>query len=55
MKKLSFMEINNFVKYVKKNFVLMKMRKVNLNYTTKSEIIVITLENLEEFLIIFAI
>ena len=39
----------------KKSFVMMKMRRVNLNYTIKSEIIVITLGNLEELLIVFAI
>ena len=39
----------------KKSFVLMKMRKMNLNYNAKSEIIVITTENLEELLIVFAI
>ena len=33
--------------YVKKNFVLIRMIKINLNYTIKSEIIVITQENLE--------
>ena len=39
----------------KKKIVLMKMIKIHLKYTIKSEIIVITLENLEELLIIFAI
>ena len=38
-----------------KSFVMMKMVKINLNYTKKSEIIVITEENLEELLIAFAI
>ena len=33
----------------------MKIKKMNLNYTKKSEIIVITPENLEEQLITFAI
>ena len=33
----------------------MKIMKMNLNYRKKSETIVITLENLEELLIIFAI
>ena len=33
----------------------MKMIKMNLKYTTKPEIIVITLQNLEELLIVFAI
>ena len=39
----------------RKEFVQMKMIKINLDYTIKSEIIVITLENLEEQLIVFAI
>ena len=55
MKKLRFMKSKKIVTYVKKNFVLIKMRKVNLNYTTKLEIIVITPENLEELLIVFPI
>ena len=42
------------VTYAKKSFVLMKMRKMNLNYI-KSEIIVIIQENLEEPLIVFVI
>ena len=55
MKKLSFMKTKKFVTYVKKNLVLIKMIKIHLNYTIKSEIIVITQENLEELLIVFAI
>ena len=39
----------------KELIVLIKMIKMHLNYNIKSEIIVITLENLEELLIIFAI
>ena len=39
----------------KKSFVLMKRRKMILNYNAKSEIIVITTENLEKLLIVFAI
>ena len=39
----------------KNNLVLMKMIKMHLNYTIKSKIIVITLENLEEVLVVFAI
>ena len=39
----------------KKNFVMLKMKKKKLNYTKKLEIIVITLENLEEQLIVFKI
>ena len=48
------MKSKKYVIYAKKSFVLMKMRKMNLNYTKKSQIIVITLENLEELLIVFA-
>ena len=39
----------------KKNFVMLKLKKKKLNYTKKLEIIVITLENLEEQLIVFKI
>ena len=49
------MKSKRFVTYAKKNLVLMKKKKMHLNYTIKSEIIVITLENLEELLIVFAI
>ena len=49
------MKSKRFVTYAKKNLVLMKMIKIHLNYTIKSEIIVITQENLEELLIVFAI
>ena len=49
------MKSKKFVTYAKKSLVLMKMIKMDLNYTVKSEIIVITLENLEELLIVFAI
>ena len=48
-------EKQKFVTYAKKNLVLTKMIKMHLSYTMKSEIIVITLENLEELLIVFAI
>ena len=48
MKKESLMKSTRFVIYVKKNLVLIKN-------TVKSEIIVITQENLEELLIVFAI
>ena len=41
--------------YVKKNFVVIKIKKLNLNYTKKLEIIVIIQEKLEELLISFAI
>ena len=44
---------NRKVCYItKKNLVLIRMIKMHLNYTIKSEIIVITQENLEELLII---
>ena len=39
----------------KKGFVKIKIRKANLENTIKSEIVVITRENLEEILIVFAI
>ena len=55
MKKINLMKSNKYVTKAKKSFVMMKMRRVNLNYTIKSEIIVITLGNLEELLIVFAI
>ena len=49
------MKSKEFVTYVKENLVLMKVIKRHLNYTIKAEIIVITLENLEKLLIVFAI
>ena len=49
------MKSKKFVTYAKNNLVLMRMIKMHLNYTIKSEIIVITPENLEELLIVFAI
>ena len=49
------MKSKKFVTYVEKNFVLIKMIKMHLNYTIKSEIIVITQEHLEELLIVLAI
>ena len=54
-KKISFMKSKKFVTYAKKNSVQMKMIKMNLNYTVKSEIIVITQENLQQLLIVSAI
>ena len=54
-KKLRLIKSKRFATYVKKKFVLMKIIKIHLNYTIKSEIIVITQENLEELLILFAI
>ena len=50
MKKISFMRSKKFATYVKKGLVLI-MTKVII----KSEIIVITPENVEELLIVFAI
>ena len=49
------MKGKKFVTYAKKNLVQIKMIKMHLNYTIKSEIIVITQENLEGLLIVFAI
>ena len=55
MKKISLTKAKSMPHMQKKSFVLMKIRKMNLNYTKKSKIIAITLENLEELLIVFAI
>ena len=41
--------------YVKKNFIVIKIKKLNLNYTKKLEIIVIIQEKLEGLLIVFVI
>ena len=41
--------------YARKSFVQVKIMKINLNYTKKSEIVVILQEILEELIIIFAI
>ena len=41
--------------YVKKSFVMIKLKKRNLKYTKKVEIVVIIQGNLEELLIAFAI
>ena len=49
------MKSKEYVIHAKKSFVLIKMRKINLNFTKKPEIIAITLENLEEQFIVFAI
>ena len=53
--KISLMKSKRFVAYAEKYLVLMKMIKMYLNYTMKSETIAITLENLVELLIVFAI
>ena len=55
MKKISLMKSKKFVTYAKKNLIQIKMIKMCLNYTIKSEIIVITPKNLEELLIVFVI
>ena len=55
MKKISLMKGKKIVTYAKKSFLMMKMGKVNLNYITKSGIIAITMENIEEMLIVFVI
>ena len=44
-----------YVIYVKKGFVMIKMKKINLSYIKKLEIIIIIQENLEELLIAFVI
>ena len=43
------------VTYVKNSFVIIQTKKRNLNYTKKTEIIVIIQENLEELLIAIVI
>ena len=55
MKKISLKKSKKNATYAKKSFVMIKMRKMNLNYTKKLEIIDITLENLEEQLNAFII
>ena len=55
MKKKSLMKIKKFDIYVKKNFVLIRMMKIHLNYIIKLEIIAIIQEDLEELPIIFVI
>ena len=53
MKKISLMKSKKFATYIKKGLVQMMM--MTIKSIIKSEIIVITLENLEELLIVFAI
>ena len=55
MKKLSPMKSKKNAIYARKSFAEMKKRIINLNYTKKSQIIVILQEMFEELLIIFAI
>ena len=54
VKRLLFMKAKKYVIYAKKGFVMMKIRKANMPFIIKSEIIAITPENLEELLKIFA-
>ena len=54
-KKISLMKSKRYVIYAKNSFVMIKIKKKNLNGTKKLEIIVITLENLEQQLTVFAI
>ena len=49
------MKSKKYATYAKRSFVLMKIRKMNLNFIIKSEMIAITLENLGELLRMFAI
>ena len=49
------MKSKNNATYAKKSFAIIKIKKKNLNYSKKLEIILITQENLEEQLIVFAI
>ena len=49
------MKSKNNATYAKKSFVIIKIKKKNLNYSKKLEIILITQENLEEQLTVFAI
>ena len=49
------MKSEKFVTNANKNLVLMEMIKMRLSYTIKSEIIVVTPEDLEELLIVLAI
>ena len=53
--KISFMKSKKNATYVRKSFAMIKMKKRNLEYIKKLEIIVITQENLEELLIKFAV
>ena len=52
---MSLIKSKKFAIYAKENLVLMKMMKMDLSYTIKSEINVITPENLEELLIVYLI
>ena len=52
---ISFMKSKKNVVYAKKSFVVIKMREINLNYTKKLQITAVTLETLEELLIVFIV
>ena len=53
MKKISLMKSKKFATYIKKGLVQMMM--MTIKSIIKSEIIVITLKNLEDLLIIFVV
>ena len=55
MKKLSLIKDKKYITYAKVRFVMIKIRKANLNVIIKSEIIAITSEDLEKLLIVFEI
>ena len=55
MKKLSLMKSKKYAIYAKKSFAMIKIKKVNMNFIIKLEIIVTTPENLQESVIIFLI
>ena len=52
---IEFYENQKYVTYLKKSFVIIKMKKINLNYIKKLEIIATIPENLENLLIVFVI
>ena len=54
-KKKNLMKNKKSVLYAKKDLVLIKIMKKNLNYAVKSEIMIIIQENIEELLRVFAI
>ena len=49
------MKSKKYAIYEKKSLVMIKIKKANVTFIIKSEIIATTLENLEGLLIIFAI
>ena len=54
-KEISIRKSKKNVTYIKKSFVMIKMKKINLKYTKKLEIIVVIQEHLVELLIAFVI